>query len=47
MHSWDDPFEQITALAVRRGQALATPVIGEALSIAQPQPTGAWWRRLP
>lgn len=44
MHSWDDPFEQITALAQARGQALATPMIGEALNIAQPQGTGAWWR---
>jgi L-ascorbate metabolism protein UlaG (beta-lactamase superfamily) len=44
MHSWDDPFEQITALAAARGQALATPMIGEALDIAQPQATGAWWR---
>jgi L-ascorbate metabolism protein UlaG (beta-lactamase superfamily) len=44
MHSWDDPFEQITALAAARGQTLATPMIGEALNIAQPQATGAWWR---
>jgi len=44
MHSWDDPFEKITALAAARGQTLATPAIGEALDIAQPQATGAWWR---
>ncbi len=44
MHSWDDPFEQITALAAARGQQLATPMIGEALDIAQPQATEAWWR---
>jgi L-ascorbate metabolism protein UlaG (beta-lactamase superfamily) len=44
MHSWDDPFEQITALAAGRSQTLATPMIGEALNIAQPQATGAWWR---
>ena len=44
MHSWDDPFEQISALAAARGQALATPMIGEALDIARPQATGAWWR---
>lgn len=44
MHSWDDPFEQITALAATHGQSLATPMIGEALDIAQPQATGAWWR---
>jgi len=44
MHRWDDPFEQITALAAARGQALATPIIGAPLSIAAPQPTGAWWR---
>ena len=44
MHSWDDPFEQITALAAARGQQLATPVIGAALDIAHPQATEAWWR---
>ncbi len=44
MHSWDDPLEQITALAQARGQTLATPMIGEALNIAQPQATGSWWR---
>ena len=44
MHSWDDPFEQITTLAAARGQTLATPMIGEALDISQPQATGAWWR---
>ncbi|MGW8389879.1 MBL fold metallo-hydrolase [Pseudoduganella sp. HUAS MS19] len=44
MHRWDDPFEQITALAAARGQTLATPMIGAPLSIAAPQPTGAWWR---
>ncbi len=44
MHSWDDPFEQITALAQARGQSLATPMIGQALNIAQPQATGPWWR---
>jgi L-ascorbate metabolism protein UlaG (beta-lactamase superfamily) len=44
MHSWDDPFEQITALAAARNQILATPMIGEALDIAQPQATRAWWR---
>jgi L-ascorbate metabolism protein UlaG (beta-lactamase superfamily) len=44
MHSWDDPFEQITGLAAARGQQLATPVIGAPLDIAQPQATVAWWR---
>ncbi|WP_229503055.1 MBL fold metallo-hydrolase [Pseudoduganella guangdongensis] len=44
MHSWDDPFEQITALAAARRQTLATPEIGAPLSIANPQATGAWWR---
>jgi L-ascorbate metabolism protein UlaG (beta-lactamase superfamily) len=45
MHSWDDPFEQISALAAARGQQLATPVIGAALRIAAPQATGPWWRQ--
>jgi len=44
MHSWQDPFERITQLAAERQQALATPAIGEPLSIAEPAAATPWWR---
>jgi L-ascorbate metabolism protein UlaG (beta-lactamase superfamily) len=44
MHRWQDPFERIAALAQERGVAMATPEMGEALDLAQPQAGKAWWR---
>jgi len=44
LHPWYEPFERIRALARAAGVALATPAMGERLSLAQPQEHGAWWR---
>lgn len=44
MHRWQDPFEQITALATQRGVALATPRMGERLDLAAPHAGERWWR---
>jgi L-ascorbate metabolism protein UlaG (beta-lactamase superfamily) len=44
MHTWQDPFEKITALAAERHQRLATPAIGERLDVLAPAATAAWWR---
>ncbi|WP_395403689.1 MBL fold metallo-hydrolase [Pseudoduganella sp. UC29_106] len=44
MHSWHDPFERITALAAEHEQVLATPAIGEPLSVAAPAAAQPWWR---
>jgi L-ascorbate metabolism protein UlaG (beta-lactamase superfamily) len=46
MHAWDEPFDRIEALAASGGVALATPAMGERLSLRQPQPGGRWWREL-
>ena len=46
MHAWDEPFDRIEALAAAGGVALATPAMGERLSLRQPQPGGRWWREL-
>jgi L-ascorbate metabolism protein UlaG (beta-lactamase superfamily) len=43
-HPWYEPFERIHALAHRAGVELATPMMGERLSLAQPQARGTWWR---
>ena len=44
MHAWHEPFDRILALAQARGVALATPGMGERLSLAQPQAGERWWQ---
>jgi L-ascorbate metabolism protein UlaG (beta-lactamase superfamily) len=46
MHAWHEPFDRISALAEERGQRIATPEIGQQLSLQQPGVTGLWWRRV-
>jgi L-ascorbate metabolism protein UlaG (beta-lactamase superfamily) len=46
LHRWQEPFERIAALARERGVALATPEMGEAVDLGQPQAGRAWWRDL-
>jgi L-ascorbate metabolism protein UlaG (beta-lactamase superfamily) len=44
MHAWHEPFDRILALAQARAVALATPGMGERLSLAQPQAGERWWQ---
>lgn len=44
MHAWDDPFEQISRLAVEQQISLSTPIMGEALRLLSPHAGQAWWR---
>lgn len=46
LHRWQEPLERITALAEARGLPLATPAIGEPLSLTSPHATARWWRGL-
>ena len=46
MHAWHEPFDRILALAQARGVALATPGMGERLSLAQPQAGERWWQQV-
>jgi L-ascorbate metabolism protein UlaG (beta-lactamase superfamily) len=46
LHRWQDPFERIAALAQAGGVPLATPEMGEAVDLMQPQAGRAWWRDL-
>ena len=46
MHAWHEPFDRILALAQERGVALATPGMGERLSLAQPQAGERWWQHV-
>ena len=44
LHAWNDPFERIVQLAQARAVPTITPAMGEAVTLAQPQPTARWWR---
>lgn len=44
LHPWYEPFERIRALAAAAGVPVATPMMGERLSLAQPHDGGDWWR---
>jgi L-ascorbate metabolism protein UlaG (beta-lactamase superfamily) len=46
MHAWHEPFDRISTLAEERGQRIATPEIGQQLSLQQPGVTGLWWRKV-
>ena len=44
MHRWQDPFEQVSALAAERNVALSTPRMGERLALDAPHAGERWWR---
>ena len=46
MHAWHEPFDRILALAQARGVALATPGMGERLSLTQPHAGERWWQHV-
>ncbi|KNZ33543.1 MAG: beta-lactamase [Methylibium sp. NZG] len=45
-HTWADPLERVAAIAQAKGLALATPEVGEVLTIGQPRTNVLWWRGL-
>ena len=45
-HTWQDPLQRMAALAAERRIALATPVIGEVLTVGQPRVNRLWWEGL-
>ena len=45
-HTWQDPMNRLAALAKAKGIALATPVIGEVLTVGQPRKNVQWWQGL-
>lgn len=46
MHDWDEPAEQLLALAPQHGATLLMPRIGEAVEPAQGPRSSAWWRAI-
>ncbi|NUZ07339.1 MBL fold metallo-hydrolase [Piscinibacter koreensis] len=45
-HGWREPLERVAALAERKGIALATPEIGEVLTLGRPRENRRWWEGL-
>jgi L-ascorbate metabolism protein UlaG (beta-lactamase superfamily) len=45
-HTWKDPLERVSALAEAQGLPLATPQIGEVLTIGLPRSNVLWWKGL-
>ncbi|MEJ8812363.1 MBL fold metallo-hydrolase [Variovorax ureilyticus] len=45
-HTWHDPLDRIADLAERKKIALATPLIGEVLTVGQPRTNARWWAGL-
>jgi L-ascorbate metabolism protein UlaG (beta-lactamase superfamily) len=43
-HAWHEPLDRIAALADGAGASLATPVIGQGLSLASPHVDPRWWQ---
>jgi L-ascorbate metabolism protein UlaG (beta-lactamase superfamily) len=45
-HGWREPLDRVAALAEQRGIALATPEIGEVLTLGKPRENRKWWQGL-
>jgi hypothetical protein len=45
-HTWHDPLDRVAELAARQGLPLATPEIGEVLTIGRPRTNVLWWKGL-
>ena len=45
-HTWQDPLQRLTDLAESKKIEVATPVIGEVLTIGQPRKNVRWWMGL-
>ena len=42
-HTWQDPMNRLADLAAQKNLTLATPVIGEVLTVGQPRQNVRWW----
>jgi len=45
-HPWREPLERVAQLAEQKGLPLATPEIGEVLTLGRPRENKLWWRAL-
>ena len=42
-HTWHEPLDRLAALAAAKGIALATPEIGEVMTVGRPRENRTWW----
>ena len=42
-HTWHDPLDRLAALATARNIELATPEIGEVVTVGAPRSNKKWW----
>lgn len=47
LHTWHDPLDRVADLAARESIELATPRLGEVLTVGVPRENVQWWRDLP
>ncbi|MBL0730789.1 MBL fold metallo-hydrolase [Piscinibacter sp. HJYY11] len=45
-HTWQDPLNRLADLSAAKGIELATPEIGEVLTVGQPRTNKRWWAGL-
>lgn len=45
-HRWQDPLERIAALSAQKQLPLATPVIGEVMTVGKARENRLWWQGL-
>jgi L-ascorbate metabolism protein UlaG (beta-lactamase superfamily) len=45
-HPWQEPMERVAMLAEQQGLPLATPEIGEVLTLGRPRENRRWWQGL-
>ncbi|MES2972580.1 MAG: MBL fold metallo-hydrolase [Pseudomonadota bacterium] len=45
-HTWRDPLDRVTDLAAKEGLPVATPEIGEVLTLGKPRTNKLWWKNL-
>jgi L-ascorbate metabolism protein UlaG (beta-lactamase superfamily) len=45
-HPWREPLDRVADLAQKQGIALATPEIGEVLTLGRPRENKLWWKPL-
>jgi L-ascorbate metabolism protein UlaG (beta-lactamase superfamily) len=45
-HRWQEPLDKVADLAEQAGIALATPEIGEVLTLGRPRENRRWWKGL-
>jgi hypothetical protein len=45
-HRWHEPMDRVADLTRREGLPLATPEIGEVLTLGQPRSNVLWWKGL-